>query len=146
MVDARRLVSTLTLFVGACAPGGNEMHAAVSEPRLVVPVDGACAAAHPIHADGTVASSGARSVGDLAGYRLPIFIERERVRVRANAIWPGGDHRNVIGTIAGRSWVLARGPLKNAGFSAGVGYALAVEDPTGRRCRGYVSATVARVR
>ena len=126
-------------FAAACAAQGLSEPAS---PASVVHVeDGVCAGARPIDAEGHLGES-AREVGELARYRVPLFITEERVRVRASAMWSGEDHRNVIGTTAGRRWVLGHGPLTDAEVRSGIGYAVVVEDASGERCRGYLSLTV----
>jgi hypothetical protein len=95
-----------------------------------------------IRIDGQLEPPGARAVGDLAQYHLPLYIREERVRVRANSQWSVGDPRNVIGTLEGHRWVLGTNRLKSW---AGIGHAVVLEDPVGDRCRGYISGTVVDV-
>jgi hypothetical protein len=110
---------------------------------VFVRVQGSCSAARIIDAEGN-AEEGAREVGDLGRYETPRWTPEERLRVRANARFSSGDHRNLIGTLEGPAWILTYGPVKDAQVSAGLAAVVAVEDDDGARCRGYVSETVLR--
>jgi hypothetical protein len=143
----RQRAERVAWFIGVCVVAACAADAprASSQPSEdVLRVDGSCAAAHSIDAEGIAATTPARPVGDVARYRVPLWLTEERVRVRANAMWDGADLRNVIGTARGGRWVLGEGPLRDAELGAGIGYAVVVEDPSGQRCRGYVSITVVR--
>lgn len=133
----------------ACSPGPDAPAAETDGAPVaerVVALEGSCRAARVIDAQG-IALAPARPAGDLARYHTPlVVVGDERVRVRANAMWPADDLRNVIGTISAGVRLLGDGPLKDSEVSAGVGYAIAVADSSGRRCRGYVSLLVARPR
>lgn len=145
MVRVARRCTPILLSLGlvvACAAEGTPKEAGREVATLVVPVDGSCARARPIGADGRPSGASARPPGDLDVYRTPLFVREARVRVRANAMWPSGDRRNVIGTIRGPRWVLGEGPLEDAALGAGVGYAVVVEGRDGERCRGYLSTRV----
>ena len=107
---------------------------------------GSCGAGAPIRAeDGTLDPKGARPIGEPSAYSRVIRIKGSEsgfVRARADAQWSSDDLRNVLGYLPAGSTVRAEGPLKNADYSAGVGYAVAVRDLAGRTCRAYLSHTV----
>jgi len=93
-------------------------------------------------------SSGAHPVGDLTNYTSLIQINSAPngfVRARASAEWPSDVRGNVLGFLRTGSYVWAEGPLKNDGYSAGLGWAVPVRDLSGKECRAYVSSTLVRV-
>lgn len=97
-------------------------------------IDGSCA-------DGN-------ELGDVAQYTVRLRAKQNSIgfiRVRRDAIWTLEDLSNVLGTVPCGTLLWGQGPLKNAEYSAGVGYAVAVRDAQGRQCRGYVSYTVVEV-
>jgi len=91
---------------------------------------------------------GGRELGDLSHYALRLRAKPNTlgfIRVRSWASWDAGDLSNVLGTVPCGAILWGEGPLKNAEYSCGIGYAVAVRDSQGRRCRGYVSYTVVEV-
>ncbi len=124
----------LVMLGSGCAPVGEsppEAHDASPVPVGPVLVEGSCAGAPPM--------------GDLDAYRAThgvLIRSSPRIRVRSCAVWPAADLRNVVGTLPAGHSVPLRGPLKHGAFSAGIGYAVPLEDEQGQRCRGYISATV----
>lgn len=88
-----------------------------------------------------------KETGDTSVYNTKINLKINSlgfVRVRKNAAC--FDVRvcdnNIIGNVPDDVMVYGQGPLKNADFSAGIAYAVIIEDTSGKRCRGYLSYTV----
>jgi hypothetical protein len=131
------------------APAARESEATcVGAPR-VVRMEGSCAAGRPIAASGAVKDEHVAAVGDVAEYRVCLRVTpgegQEHARIRANAVWPAEDMRNVLGRVPAGALLWGQGPLKNAEFSAGIGYAVAVQDDRGETCRGYIAGLVVEV-
>lgn len=149
LVWLRAALTALVVLVGCGDASGDRTAAARVERgsaeaiRIVPLADGSCARGRRLDAEGRERGP-AMPAGAPDRYQHPLWVTEERVRVRANAAWPEGDQRNVIGTIAGHRLILGQGPLRDAEVRAGVGYAIVVQDARGRRCRGYLSLTVLR--
>lgn len=78
-------------------------------------------------------------------YDTPVQVRRNSLgyaRVRSRLIFNANDGRNVLATIPSCTTILARGPTKMSPGSQGLGWAVRLVDPTGARCRGYISDTV----
>lgn len=91
---------------------------------------------------------GGRELGDLSSYGVRLRAKPDSlgfIRVRREAVWTLEDLSNVLGTVPCGTILWGEGPLKNAEYSMGVGYAVAVRDSQCRQCRGYVSYTVVEV-
>ena len=91
---------------------------------------------------------GGRELGDPSHYSVRLRAKPNTlgfIRVRSWASWPAGDPSNVLGTVPCGAILWGEGPLKNAEYSCGIGYAVALRDSQGRQCRGYVSYTVVEV-
>ena len=119
-----------------------------AEPTLT-PLIGSCSAGTPILADGSPDPEGVRPVGDLTRYSQLVWIRESEfgfVRARADAQWVADENRNVLGYLPADSYVWADGPVSNAAFSAGLGFAVPVRDLSGRTCRVYISHTVVEER
>ncbi len=86
-------------------------------------------------------------MGALSNYRhlLATKAKTEAVRVRSTPLWSAADLSNVIGKLPGGATFPAWGPLKGRP-SNGIGYAIPLQDSSGKRCRGYLSYTVVEVR
>ena len=122
--------------------------APTAEPTLT-PLIGSCRVGTPILADGSIDPEGVRPVGDLTKYSQLVWVRESDsgfVRARADAQWVADDLRNVLGYLPAGSHVWAEGPLRNASFSAGPGFAIPVRDLSGRTCRVYISHTVVEER
>ena len=87
-----------------------------------------------------------RETGDTAMYKQIVHIKKNDlgyVRVRKDAsCFEANIGANVIGKIKDDIWVYAQGPLKNAGGSAGIAFAIIVKDRNGKIWRGYLSYTL----
>jgi hypothetical protein len=85
-------------------------------------------------------------MGELSAYARTVATIQQNdtgtVRVRTCAVFPAGDLRNVLGTIAAGQRIHVFGPVKHELFSAGIGYVVPLIDSAGAQCRGYISATV----
>ncbi|MES0491976.1 MAG: hypothetical protein ABUK01_18425 [Leptospirales bacterium] len=91
---------------------------------------------------------GANPMGNIESYDALLKIKQNSlkfIRVRSCPVWDTGTNLNVLGTIPTGITIPANGPLKNFSFSAGIGYAVPLQDLEGKYCRGYVSATVVKV-
>jgi len=91
---------------------------------------------------------GGREIGDLSNYSFRLRAKSNTlgfIRVRRQAIWDVEDTESVLGTVPCGTLLWGNGPLKNAEFSAGVGYAVPLRDAGGNQSRGYVSYTVVDV-
>ena len=117
------------------SPGMTGQRATTSFPAdKLTMIEGSCA--------------GGRELVDLADYRVRLRAKQNSlgfIRIRREAIWTLEDLSNVLGTVPCGTILWGRGPVKNADYSMGVGYAVAVRDAQGRQCRGYVSYTVVDV-
>lgn len=112
---------------------------------LPVALLGSCSAGAPILPEGSLDPEGVHPIGELTAYSRIIRIRNTDsgfVRARADAQWSADDLRNLLGYLPAGSTVSAEGPLKNAAFSAGIGYAVPVRDLAGKTCRAYLSQTV----
>lgn len=90
---------------------------------------------------------GCKETGDISVYNIKIHIKINSlgfVRVRKNAACFDVSvcDDNIIGNLPDDVTVYGQGPLKNADFSAGIAYAVIIEDTSGKKCRGYLSYTV----
>ena len=99
----------------------------------VIKVDGSC--------------ESCREVGDTTFYNKKLRIKINslgfvRARKDASCFEVSVCDENIIGNAPDDITVYGHGPLKNADFSAGIAYAVIVEDTSGKRCRGYLSYTV----
>jgi hypothetical protein len=97
---------------------------------MYMPVGGSC--------------DGAPTLGDVSRYATPLRVNRSGARVRSRALFDA-ETNNVIGALPGGAEILAEGPLKDAEFSDGVGWAIIFSDGQ-RSCRGYVSDSVVHPR
>lgn len=85
----------------------------------------------------------AQPVGDLSAYDQPVrFATDKPVTVYSRAWFEPHAENNpyLIGAVGPRPVVLAQGLLKDAEAPSGTGWAVVVQDPTGKQCRGYVSS------
>ena len=98
---------------------------------MYAPLDGSCAQG--------------RSVGDIKEYSQRLQAKKTSlgfIRIRSYAVFSVEDQTNILGTVPAGTLLWGVGPLKNADFSAGIGYAVLIRDKLGKTCRGYVSITV----
>lgn len=132
----------------------------------VVDLHGLCSAGHTLANEPEFEERGARPVGDVAEYNMPIELvgtptrlevprrtfggrngQRKPgtyVRIRSNAVFSADNLENVLGHADTGRCVLASGPLKDDAIDGGIGFAVRVRDARGALCRGYVSETVVR--
>jgi hypothetical protein len=94
--------------------------------------------AWPVYMGGSC--DGARPNADVSRYRTPLRVNGKGARVRSRALFDA-ETDNVIGAVQGGSDLMAEGPLKDAEFPDGIGWAIMVSDGA-RSCRGYVSDSV----
>jgi hypothetical protein len=145
---------TLSLLL-ACAEAPPEPPTA--PPRaatplpVTLPIDGSCA---PIPGDDPQAERDTadtrrayspRAALPESEYDLRLFIPPNSlgsVRLRSRLSFDAQDLRNLLGHAPTNTIVAARGPMKNAPVSMGIGYAVRVRDRQGLECEGYVSGTV----
>jgi hypothetical protein len=101
-----------------------------------------CGIIATIHGD----CSRGREIGNLKRYSIRLRAENNDlgyIHIRANAAcFEEGRKANILGTVPCGTILYGYGPLKNADYSAGIAYAVAVQDENGNKCKGYVSFTV----
>jgi hypothetical protein len=118
----------------AAGPAGQIPHAPEEGAGVAADVRGSCRWARP--------------AGALETYRVRLRAQDTGlgvIRVRTTADFDDGDLANVMGEVPSGTLLFGQGPLKEADYSAGIGYAVVVRGHDNRLCRGYVSAGVVDV-